>query len=118
MMNFIREGGTFSLLLLLLSPLLLGQAMSFAYRPTPKKRIVAKALLRWTLLASLSGYVAGMIGTLQAVAYCFDNSEQNKWWHILIIGSRESLNNVMLGLGLMTVAYLWLTVGEARSKAL
>lgn len=115
--QFFKEAGTVVFLILIATAVALPYAVSFAYRPTAKKKAVANAFNRTILFAALTGYTAGMVGTLQATVYYFDKTEQ-QWWQVLIQGARESANNLLLGFGMIAICSLFVAVGEARNKAL
>jgi len=115
MSEFFKEAGTVIFLIIAATAVGLPYAVSFAYRPTAKKKAVATAFLRTILFAALTGYSAGMIGTLRATASVFDKAD-TPWWQILIVGAQESANNLLLGFGMIALCSLFLAVGEARTK--
>ncbi len=120
--RFFREGGVMILLMVVTGSLAFAWSASFAYRPTDKKRQVTVAFLRTTVYAGWFGFFAGMTAMVRALDLIWQGKapwqekEPMVWWQILIEGSSEASANLMMAVAWLALVWLFLAVGEARTK--
>jgi hypothetical protein len=104
----IHEGGWAMYPMLAVGILLIGVAITYAYRPLPEKRTLLFGLGALTLLLGATGFVFGVMASLRAVELPPDQR------YLVWVGLRESLNNVALALLLATVGVVALVIGGTR----
>lgn len=112
-MQFLQEGGWGAYLVLILSLVTLVDAALFAWKPDRKRLAFLVGMTVATLLSSMTGTVAGLASTFH---YVGDPAKggAGDWPHMLLLGLGESLGSLILGFGLMAVAWILGAVGLRR----
>ena len=87
-------------------------ALHYAWRPDRNALVIVRRLAALTMLSSCLGFVTGCIK-------CFLSVEGADWeiTKQIVVGIGESLNNIGLGLVLVTLATLCTTAGAFRARA-
>lgn len=113
MLNFMREGGFAMWLILGLGGVGLFLGGSHALRPGERKLSILRPLSLSTLFASLLGFTSGLAATVKGV---MPEGEAPPNLAVLVMtGIGESLCNLILGLALLTLAWLLVAVGQRRA---
>lgn len=113
MLDFIKQGGVPSLVILLFSAIAIVAAALFARRPDEKRRPTLRALCN-VLLASIGlGVVSDFYNVLRFAA----NRGEASIEEVLLVGGSESLTPAILGFAVLSVVYILVAVGERRLGA-
>ena len=110
MLDFIKQGGVPSLVILLFSAITIISAALFARHPLEKQRPVLRALCNVVLASIAVGVVSDFYAVLRFAATRGDASLEE----ILIVGGSESLTPAILGFAVLSVVYILIAVGERR----
>jgi hypothetical protein len=110
-MEFMRAGGMPMWLTLLMGGYAIWVAISFAREPAEGKLALLRPLSVATIFHSLTGFVLGIGLTMKFSASAMAQPDGPA---ILLTGIGESSANIGLGFGLLTVAWMIITVGFRR----
>lgn len=113
MPKFMIEGGVGMWFILLFGGGTLIGAVLFARRPDELRLSALKAISACTLLASLTGFVAGVAKTFEACAR-LPGDQRPLWPFFALKGVSESSTNLIFGFALLTLAWLVIAIGLRR----
>jgi len=114
MSEFISAGGFGMFPTLLFGFLLVVSSIVFLFRPEPRYLAAIVGLGVTTGAAGLLGFCTGVMNTLR-YAVTIPAEEQLK---VVMMGCKESLHGVVLGLVLLVVAGLFASIGAVRAMGL
>src|SRR5258706_16036777 len=110
MFDFIRAGGFSMFILLAIGAALVAIAIAFARNADPQRLSIIRALTIALVLASLTGFAAGLAATAKAVIH--EEPKDPLPW--LLQGFAESTANLLLGGGIAVIAWILVAVGIRR----
>lgn len=115
MRNFIIDGGIGVWFILLFGGATLVGAVLFVRRPDELRLASLRAMSITTLLSSLVGFIAGVAISFKGVARI---PGVNDRWHLIALkGISEACACLILGLTLLTLAWLMIAIGLRRLAA-
>lgn len=91
----------------------LGAGLAYVLRPSEQSLALMRPISLAGLFGALSGTVVGAINVLRGIW----RSEETVDWHIVAVGSAESLVPLLLAFGSLTVAWLCVAAGFRRQVA-
>lgn len=113
MLDFIRDGGPPSLLILIFGSVLLLFAAIFARRPEPSRLAFAKGLSIAMAWLMVGGVASCLRATLRACAQ-LPAADQPLLPQILMMGVAESLTVVIMGTAFLTLSWFIAAIGMRR----
>lgn len=111
--TFMEEGGFTMIPLLLAGAGLVALSVLFAARPSQQLKSTTFALALVVLLGGALGFVMGLRTTVRNTNQIDDLQDRAR---VLLVGSAESSNNVVLALLFVLVAAVAVTVGTFRER--
>jgi hypothetical protein len=112
MIGFMRSGGFNMLVLAVLAIPALWTAVGFARNADPHRLSILRALTLAIVFATITGWVTGLVATCRHVAG--DPEMMKEPLGYLLIGFAESCANLVLGGGIVTLAWILIAVGVRR----
>ncbi len=114
MLNFMYEGGIMMWFILMLGTAALAYAVSFVIYPAEKKLDVIRPLSLSTLFASLTGFFMGFGMVMRHFKPVAQWAKDSELPLVVMIGLGESVCNLILGFGFLTIVWLLTAVGLRR----
>ena len=112
MLDFIKQGGVPSLVIILFSFLALMASVMFARRPDEKSRAMIRALTNVVITSIVLGTFSAFYAVLRYAAA----HPEEPLHEVLVVGGSEALTPAILGLSFLSVVYMFVAVGERRLR--
>ncbi|HSN27344.1 MAG TPA: hypothetical protein VLT45_13715 [Kofleriaceae bacterium] len=110
MLDFIKAGGVSMLFLIAFGIAILIPAVKFARNADPQRLSLIRALTLVIVFATIVGVTSGLATTCHYVA----GEAPKEPLPVLLQGFAESVTNVILGGGILVVAWILVAVGVRR----
>jgi hypothetical protein len=114
----VRMPGPLFILMLLVGLATIVAAAHFAFRPAERTLAVVRPLCAATTYASIVSFCAGVVNGLVAITRQFDGAADPaataRIWRMAVSGFAESPVALIVGFGIVTVAWLLVAVGLRR----
>ena len=110
MLDVLRAGGFNMVILAVLGAVQLWTAIGFARSADPHRLSIVRALTVAVLVASVAGFVSGLIATCQVAG----PAPADERAAVLLGGFAESCANLVFGAALVAVSWVLIAVGVRR----
>ena len=107
--DILRQAGVHAILSMIVAILPLGAGIAYLIKPTEQRLALMRPISLAGLFAALSGLASGLVNVLRGIVV----SEPIRW-HIVALGTAESLVPLYIGFSCLTVGWLCVALGLRR----